>query len=321
MHHPIPRKPVLVSAALAAAALVAQAQVVAVRTRSGETVQGAASAKSIQFDGRAVPLKDVLSIHLGAEANAWESGRISADLAAASGTDRAARDAAIAELVDIGLPALTPLLKSYKDTALAEPRDAAYYRIFQRIVTGTGDTLDRSADLLRLANGAELRGRLGGGGITVAGRQVPLADIRRIAVRRASVDRAVDVHSLRHSNQIEFLDTGVEATADSALNSTARGMVRLSWNDDTWSSGPDGLVKPGGNYKTTQFEGYTFGALTAKSGTNGKVWIVGSKASKTEVEPGRLYLAVHDNRHWQNNLGSYRVALKVTNAYDLGPAQ
>jgi hypothetical protein len=50
------------------------------------------------------------------------------------GTDRAARDIAVAELTDIGLPALTPLLNAYKDRDLREPD--ALYRVFGRLMPG-----------------------------------------------------------------------------------------------------------------------------------------------------------------------------------------
>jgi hypothetical protein len=36
---------------------------------------------------------------------------------------------------------------------------------------------------------------------------------------------------------------------------------------------------------------------------------------------GRLYLAINDNSHWQNNIGSFRVKLRVTDAYDVGDPQ
>ena len=147
------RHPIVFSLALVAASAVGEGQTVSIRTRSGETVEGAVSAKSIQFAGRAVALKDILSLHSASEASTAETERIAADLAAAAGTDKSARDAAIAELVDIGLPVLTPLLKSYKDTALAEPKDGAYYRIF-RGTSSLGQRfqrLDRAVFLLFFA--------------------------------------------------------------------------------------------------------------------------------------------------------------------------
>jgi hypothetical protein len=30
---------------------------------------------------------------------------------------------------------------------------------------------------------------------------------------------------------------------------------------------------------------------------------------------------INDNEHWQNNIGSYRVRLRATNAYDVGEPQ
>ena len=56
----------------------------------------------------------LLSINLADDASPRESERITADIAAVQGTDRAARDTAVAELTDIGLPALTPVLNAYK---------------------------------------------------------------------------------------------------------------------------------------------------------------------------------------------------------------
>ncbi|MBL8235610.1 MAG: hypothetical protein JNL98_44380, partial [Bryobacterales bacterium] len=64
-----------------------------------------------------------------------------------------------------------------------------------------------------------------------------------------------------------------------------------------------------------------FGALIGRVGAGGQVFFVGTKASKTGLPAGRLMLAVNDNRHWQNNLGTYTVTMTVSEAYDLGDAQ
>jgi hypothetical protein len=36
---------------------------------------------------------------------------------------------------------------------------------------------------------------------------------------------------------------------------------------------------------------------------------------------GGLHLAINDNRHWQNNVGTFKVTLTVTDAYDVGVSQ
>ena len=53
----------------------------------------------------------------------------------------------------------------------------------------------------------------------------------------------------------------------------------------------------------------------------GAVFLLGADFSRRELTPGRLYLAVNDNSHWQNNIGAFRVSLQATDAYDVGSAE
>jgi hypothetical protein len=131
----------------------------------------------------------------------------------------------------------------------------------------------------------------------------------------------VDVHSIRHSTQIEYFDTGVVFGAGSKGTATASGFTRLSWETDGWASDPNGLQKPGPNYKTNLVDGHPFGALVGRYGAGGEVFFVGKTWASKPGAGGRLYLAINDNRHWQNNLGSYRVLLQASDAYDLGDPQ
>jgi len=64
----------------------------------------------------------------------------------------------LAELAEIGLPVLTPLLDTYKDTDMHEPYPL--YRLFARTVPGYADDADRSLDFVRLADGSALRGKV-----------------------------------------------------------------------------------------------------------------------------------------------------------------
>ncbi|MBL8228808.1 MAG: hypothetical protein JNL98_10040 [Bryobacterales bacterium] len=312
---------------LSAAVSMPAAQVL-IRTTTGETMEGEASLAGlrIQTPGGPVTLKpaSVLSIHNAAEASPEESARIEAGFAAISGADRKARDGAVEDLTSIGLPVLTPLLKTLKDTDQHEPRPL--YRLFERIIPSYADDFDRTLSMVRLPNGEALRGKLPEGSLeirTSGGKQsIPWSKIRTLAVRQPIVRRAMEVHSLKHCQQIEYLDTGVVLTASSKVDSSARGFARLSWNADVWACDPDGLKKPaGGNYTSNLFDGQPFGALIGRVGASGEVFFVGRKASKTGLPSGHLMLAVNDNRHWQNNLGTYYVTMTVTDAYDLTSAQ
>ncbi|MFN0123075.1 MAG: hypothetical protein ACKV2V_21455 [Blastocatellia bacterium] len=298
--------------------------------RDGKILEGAMAGGSFNLNGTpARPLRPIredtlLSLHLAGEASPHETERINAGLAAIQGTDRKVRDTASAELTDIGLAALTPVLNGYKDRDMREPD--ALYRLFGRLVPGYADTADRTLDLIRLKNGEALRGRLGAATLTIqpaggTATQVPLSGIRSIALREARIEKTFDVHALRHCTQIEFLDTGVIIDPASRVEVSATGYVRLAFATDGWASDPDGLKVPGPNYKTNLVDGFPFGALVGRIGAAGPRFMVGQRLDKTGLGAGRLYLAVNDNGHWQNNIGSFRVKMRVSEAYDIGDPQ
>ena len=296
-------------------------------TRDGRVLEGILSSGDFTVNGalsRDVTGERLLSVNLAADATARESERITADIAAVQGADRVARDTAVAELTDIGLPALTPVLNAYKDRDLHEPD--ALYRLFGRLMPGYADAIDRSLDLIRLKNGAATRGRVEAESLVIRSRggsemKVPLSSIRSLAIRQAMIEKSFEVHALRHCTQIEFLDTGVVIGPKSRVEATAAGYVRLSFAIDGWASDPDGLKVPGPNYKTNLVDGFPFGALVGKVGVSGPRFIVGRHMDKTGLGEGRLYVAVNDNAHWQNNIGSFRVKLRVSDAYDVGDPQ
>jgi hypothetical protein len=296
---------------------------VLVRTVDGNTIEGDTSLASV---GQ-TRLDRVLSIHSASPASDAEKSRIDAGIVGVQGKDRKARDLAVAELTAIGLPVMTPLLKTYKDTDQHEPRPL--YRLFERIIPSYADGPDRTQSLIRLKGGEAVRVTLPGAEAAVDVKtadgkvvKVPWSNIRTLAVRQKLVTRSTAVHSLKHSTQIEYLDTGVGLTSTSKLNLSARGFVRLSWDTDSWASDPNGLTKPGSPaYKSHLFDGHPFGALVGRVGATGEVFFLGAKASKTGLAAGRLGLAVNDNPHWQNNLGTFHVTLSATDAYDLGDAQ
>jgi hypothetical protein len=309
-------------------ALAAAPEWVLIRTVDGAQLEGQVQLRTLKFAGPGrtaeVNPSQILSVSNASAASSSESERITADLAAIQGTDRKARDKAVEELTAIGIPAMTPLLQALKDTNQQEPRPL--YRLFERIMPSYADGFDRTQSIVRLQTGDALRGTLPEETIelrTAAGEKValPWSKIRSLAVRQKLIRRAMQVHSIRHSTQIEYFDTGVVLSPASKLDSAARGFVRLSWNEDGWASDPNGLTKPGSPaYKTHLVDGHPFGALVGRVGADGEVVFFGAKASP-KMPAGRLGLAINDNRHWQNNLGTFYVTLSATDAYDVGDAQ
>jgi hypothetical protein len=105
------------------------------------------------------------------------------------------------------------------------------------------------------------------------------------------------------------------------VNVKAKGIVRLSFDIDGWASDANGLKAPGPNYKTNLVDGFPFGAIVGRVNANGTVTLIGAEFSRKGLPPGRLFLAVNDNPHWQNNIGAFRVSLQASDAYDVGGAQ
>jgi hypothetical protein len=309
----------------------ARPETVQILDKEGKVVEGATALPgfkvNIKGSVRSIALSDVLSVHNGEPASASETARIQSGLAAiqaykaeaVQSEARRNRDAAVEDLVSIGLPVVTPLLQALKDTDQHEPR--ALYRLFERVLPGEADQLDRDASLIRLASGELVRGKIERFALEVGGQKVEWSNTRRLAVRRRTVVRSVDLHSLRHCTQIEYLDTAVVVTAGSEVKINAKGLVRLSFDIDGWASDADGLKIPGPNYKTNLVDGFPFGAVVGRFNAKGEVILVGADFSRKGLPPGRLYLAVNDNPHWQNNIGSFHVRLQATDAYDVGGAQ
>ena len=294
-------------------------------SRLGEDYSGTLNVKSLAVlvDGkrRDIPLTELLSVRTAQAASENEARTITEALASLSGKTHTETEKAEAALTDIGLPALTPVLQAYKDTDVHEPN--VLYRLYARLVDGYADSLDRTLDLIRLSDGEDLRGKLLLDSLTVTTadgkvHSVKPEDVRSLAIRRPEIVKTFDLHSLYHCTQIEFLDTGVALTPASTLEENAKGFVRLSFDIDGWASDPDGLKVPGPHYTTNLVDGFPFGAVVGRIGVAGSRWFAGHRCEKTNTGAGRLYFAVNDNGHWQNNLGSYKVTLRVTNAYGLG---
>src|SRR5436190_2451550 len=260
--------------------LPAASDQVLIRTTEGTQIEAQANLAALKNRSQGI-----LSFHSGVPASAFEKERIQNGLTAIQGKDRAVRDAAVQELTAIGVPVLTPLLSSLKDTDQHEPRPL--YRLFERIMPSQADRLDRTLSLVRLDDGSVLRVAAPEGAIELrkadgTKTSLPWSSVRSLAVRRKLVRRDIPVHSLRHCTQIEYLDTGVVLTASSKADITADGFVRLSWSEDGWASDPDGLKVPGSPaYKTNLVAAHPFGALVGRVNADGEVFFIGKKASKT----------------------------------------
>jgi len=295
-----------------------------VRTCDGTEIFGDAAQESILVvagdQQHQIAWSNLLSLHSAGPASELEQGRIGACLELLNGTDMAASEQAAAELTDIGLPVINPLLKNFPDTDAHEPDYR--YRLFGRILPGHADGPDRSQGLVRMADGKAVRGNLANAEIRLVDSQgnpqtIPASNIRRIAVMRETVNRTVTLDALRHCSYVGYMDCGIVLTPESKVASDSRGFCRLSFDEDGWASDPDGIVDPLPGKRRLQ-EGFRWGSILGRVGPASERFYVGGHFEKSGLGNGRFYLVINDNEHWQNNIGSYRVQLVVHNAFDVG---
>ncbi len=295
-----------------------------IRTKDGKDIEGELSSGSLAFtiDGkpRTIGFGELLSYESGDPASEWEGAKIATDLVSIGGADFKQIQVAAEELSEIGLPVLTPLLRSYQDTDGHEPDWR--YRLFARIVPGYADRQDRTLDLVRLANGDVLRGKVTASEIVIRGadsKEVTVSGsaIRRLAILRKNVERTIDLHALRDSTYVSYCDSGIRTRPNTLLFADATGYVRLSFDEDGWATDPDGIHDPLPGKRRLQ-EGFRWGSLLGRVGVGGERFFVGTHLEKNDLGSGALYFSINDNEHWQNNVGSFRVKLVATNAYDVG---
>ena len=273
---------------------------------------------------RELPLSNILSIQFGSPASEKEADTIITGLASIQGKDRVSRDLAVEGLTDIGVPVLSPLIALLKDTDLREP--SPLYKLFSRVMPGYADNIDRNLDMIRLVDGETVRGTVVTKELKLftgeySSTTLQLNTLRRIAMRREIIEKTFEVHCLRNSTQTEFLDAGITLRAESKVVGSASGFARLSFNEDGWTSGPDGKSTAGPRHSDLLVDGFPYGALVGRVGASGKRWLAGSKFQNSGLGFGRLAFAINDNEHWQNNVGSYRLKLRVYRGYDTGDPQ
>lgn len=289
--------------------------------RDGTRIEGRATLPRISVRSSAghavIAPRDLCSYSSALPATPGEGAKITGGLQSVAGKDPRAAENAMAELTDLGLPVLTPLLKSFEDRDGRQPDPL--YRLYGRILPGQWDAQDRAADLVRVTGGGvrghvepfEISLQTGAGPVRVAS-----DEIRRLAVRRPVIERTFDLQAMRDCTYVSWLDTGIGLTSDSKLRSDAQGYVRLSYDEDGWACDPDGIADPLPGKRRLQ-EGFRWGAILGRVGPTGERWLVGKHVEKSPAAAGRLYYVINDNEHWQNNIGSFRVRLRVTDAYDL----
>ena len=132
--------------------------------------------------------------------------------------------------------------------------------------------------------------------------------------------RELFVAMKRVAAEVEITAVGVDGASPPGISGESVGFslpTNLGW----CASGVGRCFGASRTRRLLQRSPFSYGCEDPKAGATGPRFMVGRRLDKTGLGAGRLYLAVNDNGHWQNNIGSFRVKLRVSDAYDVSDPQ
>jgi hypothetical protein len=134
-----------------------------------------------------------------------------------------------------------------------------------------------------------------------------LSDLRTLFVRGTTGDNELVVEAAKHGSAPEqWLDTGIIVDPSQRLLIVGEGQV------DLWPQGPGQYVAGPKGYSTAGKGGsFMAGALIAKIGEHGKMFLVGERYEGASTEEGKLFLQIVPSP-WNNaSSGSFRVRISM----------
>jgi hypothetical protein len=105
-----------------------------------------------------------------------------------------------------------------------------------------------------------------------------------------------------------WIDTGIAVRAGDTVTIQADGTIGLSTNSSD-SAGPEGSAS-GRRAENAPLSDHAAGALIARIGSSGPIFIGNSGTIDRAPAGGRLYLGVNDD-HLADNTGQYRATIAV----------
>jgi hypothetical protein len=265
-----------------------------------------------KYGALTVPNRDIRKIEFGMRRPEAVRRHISEAIAKLGSTSYKERVGAVTELVAIGPPALSALEQANKsaDREVAHRADVALDQIRHKFSEDQLQT--RENDQVQAAE-FTIVGRVTTPTIrvttTILGEaQLKVADLRSIRWLGAQAAVELNVDGAKYAGLTNWMDTGVVLAVDDDLAVTASGQVDLM-NNGTGNmvTGPAG-TRQWGMVKGLAVAAQPAGALLAKIGDDGTVFVIGESYHTVCKQQGRLFLRIAPGP-WSNNnvTGSYKV--------------
>jgi hypothetical protein len=218
------------------------------------------------------------------------------------------RENAVKELVSIGAPAYLALNRAAKskEPEVAQRANQALEQIRKKVPESK--LRIREDDMVQTAEFTVI-GRVVNSNIAVKSAifgesKLNVTDLRGIRWMGQQAEIELTIDATKYAvDGIQWLDTGIEVSADDELTLKASGQVDLMIN-----GGGQYVTGPNGTNQWGRRGVHPPGALLGRVGENGSVFIVGESYKGTSSHEGKLFLQISPTP-WQGNPvgGSYKV--------------
>jgi hypothetical protein len=270
-----------------------------------------------------VPSGEIRSIEFGVRFGEGTGKRIEDAIKNLADENYQVREKAAAELEALGPPAYKALLRAAKNPELEVASRAKTILENLRQKHSEERLQARDEDTVRTAE-FTIIGRVATPTIKASTpifgeTELRLSDLRGIRWLGAKAEVEVIMDGAKYaSSATEWLDTGVEVTADDELAISASGQVDLMGNGNAqFMSGPNGINQWGGvrvNPVVPIAPGNAVnqpGVLIGRIGENGPVFVVGESYKGIARKDGRLYLQIGTSIWARNGNGHVSGSYKV----------
>lgn len=259
-----------------------------------------------------VPVEDITRIEFGFRYPEGVEQRVTAAIAGLGDSTFRKREAATAELTELGEFAYPALQEAIKST------DSEVGKRAEEIAKRIAETVDAEKLAIPLHDVIVTREFSFPGRIETAhfkartpyfGEiQVALAEIRGLRSIGASSQLTFTLEAAKFAamDTSVWRDTGIDVSKDTTIEVEASGTVYV-YPGTGYPSTPDGYTgfqPPQGQPKA--------GALIARLGRNGDIFTLGAKGKHKANGNGRLYVRIQQGPWMTESTGSYEVKLKTT---------
>jgi hypothetical protein len=278
-----------------------------------------------------VPLKDIRRIEFGLHVPEGMDKKVDAAIKQLASADFKEREAAVRELVTLGVYAYPALLQAAKSAELEVAKRAtdAVARIRAKVPAkelrlGEEDrVVTRTFTIVGHIVTPALKARTEYFGEA----QLSLAQLRTLRVLVESKDADVAVDAAKYAVANEWLETNVTVDGNSVLTIAATGQVDLLPRQPGMVvcgpqgygagapgafGGPGGFAGPGKKVGKGGMAARAYsGVLLGRIGENGDIFVIGERYEGAPERDGKLYLHINPSQYDAASTGAYQVRIST----------